>query len=325
MAAGAQPIDLRSKRVEKLLAEGYARVAEANWDGALVVAERLRGLAHSGAFEIAALAHAGRGDVERAVRVLEAGVERAPTVWLNWQLLGNYRSDLGRFAEAGAAYERALACPDAWWASIRLNQAILAVRTGDPAAALMLAGDVSDSALALPATRIRVVALAGVGRGAEAERLALETLDASRDDAEAGEYAEIAAVVARVRLERGDPKPAVRAFAVEHWKLDVANERMLAVIRDVDGEYSPDAAYHRLKVEGRVTAPSRSRPGAKGYLCSFHVVGADPEECLAFVRRLDTRAPHAELSVVAVEVVEPRPDEPKGVYWASPRFYYEED
>jgi tetratricopeptide (TPR) repeat protein len=263
--------------------------------------------------------------VERAVRTLEAGVERAPNVWLNWQLLGNYRSDLGRFVEAEAAFERALACPDAWSASIRLNQAILAVRTGDPAAALTLAADVSDAALALPATRIRVVALAGVGRGAEAERLALQTLGARKDDSEAAERAEIAAVVARVRLERGDPHAAVRAFAVEHWKLDVANERMLAVIRDIDAEYSPDAAYHRLKVEGRVTAPSRSRPGAKGYLCSFHVVGADAEECLGFVRRLDTRKPAAELSVVAVEVVEPRPDEPKGVYWASPRFYYEQD
>jgi tetratricopeptide (TPR) repeat protein len=325
MAAGTQPIDLRSKRAERLVAEGYACVAARDWDGALGVADRLEALKHSGAFEIGALAHAGKGDVEEAVRVLETGVARAPTVWSNWQLLGNCRSDLGRFSDAAAAYQRALDCPDVWWASVRLNQAILAARRGDHTTALALASDVSDAGLALPATRIRVVALAALGRGTEAERIGLATLGASGPASEDPERAEIAAVIARLRLERGDAKPAVRAFAVGHWALDVANDRMLAVIRDVDDTYAPDAAYHRLKVEGRVTSRCRSRPDAKGYLCSFHVVAADPEEALAFVRRLDTREPDCALSVVEAEVVEPRPDEPKGVYWASPLFYYEED
>lgn len=314
--------DVRWKRAERLLSEGYGCIERKDWEGALAVAERLLGLRHSGAFEIEALVHAGKGDVERAVAVLETGVERAPTVWINWQLLGNYRSDLGRFDDAATAYARALECPNVWGPSVRLNQAILADRKGEHATALALAAEVSDPRLIVPATRIRVGALAALGEGTEAERLGLEVLDGDGDESE---RAEIAAIIARVRLERGERTATVRAFAVEHWPLDPANERLLAVIRDADGEVSANASYHRLKVEGRVTAASGASLDIRGYFAFFHVVAVDAEECLAFVRRLDTLEPQCALSVVEIDVVEPRPNEPKGVYWASPRIYYQED
>ncbi len=59
----------------------------------------------------------------------------APDAWLNWQLLGNYLSDAGRFDEA--AYRSALACEQVWADSIHLNQAILAERQGDSREALL--------------------------------------------------------------------------------------------------------------------------------------------------------------------------------------------
>jgi hypothetical protein len=55
-------------------------------------------------------------------------VELAPTVWINWQLLGNYLSDIERYDEAASAYDEAFRCPGADESSIRLNQAILAAR-----------------------------------------------------------------------------------------------------------------------------------------------------------------------------------------------------
>ncbi len=138
---------IRRWRAEKLLERGRALLGGGEIDEALRVAERLRGMRYSGGFELTALAYAAQGRLEEAVRVLEEGVEKAPRAWLNWQLLGSYRSDLGRFAAAEAAYERALTCPDVEPSSVRLNQAILAYRQGDPRKALGFAGLIDDPEL----------------------------------------------------------------------------------------------------------------------------------------------------------------------------------
>jgi Flp pilus assembly protein TadD len=79
-------------------------VREREFDAALEIATELEAHRYSGSFEIAALAHAGKGDLEAAVAVLRRGVATVPDAWPNWQLLGNYVSDLGRYDEAEAAY-----------------------------------------------------------------------------------------------------------------------------------------------------------------------------------------------------------------------------
>jgi len=91
---------------------------------AIKIAGQLEKLRFSSAFEIAAQAYSGLENLEKAVSILERGVNLAPDVWLNWQLLGNYLSDLQRFEDAASAYQNALKCPKAQAGSIQLNQAI---------------------------------------------------------------------------------------------------------------------------------------------------------------------------------------------------------
>jgi tetratricopeptide (TPR) repeat protein len=128
-------------------------------------------------FDVTAQAHADEGDLEAAIAVLERAVKEAPGSWPNWQLLGNYRSDLGRFDDAEAAYARALECGDAWHDSIRLNQAILASRRGEHERALELCESADDPELASELGDVRVHALVRVGRAAEAAKLAERMLD----------------------------------------------------------------------------------------------------------------------------------------------------
>ena len=87
------PIDLIERKSEKLADEGYRPVNEGNASAALAIAAELEALHYTGAFEIAALAQAQLGKLEVAVATLERGLESALEVWINWQLLGNYRSD----------------------------------------------------------------------------------------------------------------------------------------------------------------------------------------------------------------------------------------
>src|SRR6266536_3597028 len=84
----------------ELAQQGYDLIQARQFDEALVLSGRLQEMRYSSGFEIAALALAGRGETERAVQILEEGVAKAPDVWLNWQLLGNYRSDMGLYDSA---------------------------------------------------------------------------------------------------------------------------------------------------------------------------------------------------------------------------------
>lgn len=313
---------LRRKRTEKLAEKGYGLVEEGKYDQALDVASELDQLQYSAAFEIAALAYAGKEDLPSAVRVLEEGVEKAPDVWLNWQLLGSYRSDLGLFAEAARAYERALECPGVSKSSIRLNQAVLAHRTGDHAAALRLAGEVDDPDLKLWTESLKVGALAAMGEGEEAERLGLQALSEAGDDADPGRLCSIAEDVGRVQLERGDPKPEIRAFAVRWLEREPGNADLLGLIRDLDGLYSENAQYYRLLVRGTIQPDSPLAKDAAGFFSHFHVVADSPEEALDFVRSLDDLP--ADLSVEEWEALEDRSSDPKGVYWRSGRIYFNE-
>src|SRR5262245_38065397 len=100
--------DFQRRRSEQLDKEARELLADDDFEGALRIAEQLETLRYTAAFEIAALAHAGMDDLEKAVAVLERGLALAPDVWVNWQLLGNYLSDLDRYEAAQSAFARAL-------------------------------------------------------------------------------------------------------------------------------------------------------------------------------------------------------------------------
>jgi hypothetical protein len=257
--------------------------------------------------------------------VLEEGTKRAPDVWLNWQLLGNYQSDLGQYAEADTAYEHALECPNVWIASVLLNRAILANRTGDYVKALAFTSNVDDAELALRFIPVRMTALAGLGRAGDAEEVGLDALASSSDESTRLEMAEIAAEIARLRRQRGDPRSQVRAFAVSHWELNVASGSLLTVIRDIDNIYCKDAWYHRALVHGEVLQSDPSYSEAKGFYSTFDVVATTAEECLRFILALDTRKPEGYLTIQEIKSLEARPTDPLGVYWCSGRVYYKHD
>jgi tetratricopeptide (TPR) repeat protein len=317
--------NIKKRRADKLLERGHALLQEVKLDEALEIADRLRELRHSGAFEIGALARAAKGDLQEAVRVLEEGLEKAPDVWLNWQLLGNYLSDLERFPPAVAAYERALACPDVWVASVRLNQAILAQRRGDFEAALGLIEQVGDPELSLQAASVRMGALAGSGRAEEAERFGMEVLESAPDaDSDTDALARIVAAIARIRMDRDGSTEPTRSFLVDHWQQWVSPE-ILAAIRDLDNVYSDRAEYYRLLVKGKFSETVSPGLDVRGFFRTCDVVADSPAEALQFVQRLDRHEPIADLAIEESRVLEPRPRDPKGVYWCSGRIYYDQD
>jgi tetratricopeptide (TPR) repeat protein len=322
----------RHRRGRQLADEGYRCLREKEYDQALDVAAKLRKLRYTAGFEIAALANAALGNLEEAVRNLEEGVKLAGGPWLNWQLLGNYRSDLGRYDAAADAFEHALRCPGVWEASVQVNQAILQNRLQNYEGALTLVRTLTDPDLRYPAAMIEVGALAGLGRLEEAEALAARALheaDDTLDDDHASNsiapyLAAIAVDLARIRLECGADPATVRAFAVDRMIHDETDHSLLALIRDIDNQYSAQAQYYRLLLNATIAETSPWRPDAEGYFFNCDVVADSPEEALSYLRRLDATHDVAHLRVDNVEIIEPRPESPKGVYRWSACFSYNE-
>jgi tetratricopeptide (TPR) repeat protein len=206
---------LRRRRAEALTRRGYHAIRSRAYDDAIATARRLRDLGYSSAFEIEALAHAEQGDLTRAISVLEDGVRIAPAVWVNWQLLGNYLSDAGRYLDADVAYSNALTCPDVWTASVFLNRSLVADRREDYAQALAhldKAGTLAPD-MVLMAEGVRVRALWKTGRAQEAERRASTALERDSEAGGSRSWGLLAADLVHIRLELGHDRTTVAAFA----------------------------------------------------------------------------------------------------------------
>lgn len=313
----------RGRRANKLYDKGRELVEAGKYEDALAIGRKLRKINYSGAFEIEGLAYAGLDRHEDAVRVLREGLALAPTAWANWILLGSCLSDLGRYDEALAAYDRAQACESADVDSIELNRAIVANRRGDFAAALEHLDRVSQyesTAMRLAAVRERIGSLRDLGRTSEAEELGTRTLREwlDRPDPEsAREAGNIAFAVAEMRRERLHNPAALLREVVSWWRA-TREASLLWMIRDLRPIRSPEAKYFQLLLHGLTPHD----PEVDGFFTSANVVADSAEEALALYLELDPPEPGVEVTIEKAEAVEPSPEDPKGVYSTRGRTLY---
>ena len=127
-------------------------------------------------------------------------------------------------------------------------------------------------------------------------------------------------------MKRGDTAEQVFDFALaaleEH---DRGNSELLAAIRDADDSYSPEAKYYRMTVDAKIPFTDPLYREAKGYIVTYDLVADTLDEALRYVERMEDPIVRGNLLVDAHEVLESRPDDPKGVYRRSARHYYERE
>ena len=307
----------------KLADHGYELLKEKEYEQALEVAAQLEERKYTATFEIAALAHDALGNTEEAVEVLEKGVDLVPTIWLNWHLLGNLRSDLGRYEQAHEAYKRALRCPHVDVAMVRYNQGVLLSREKRYAEALWFLedADAEDPVLQLMIKGAKIWALWDIGRVDEAMQLADDSLTQENFDISEEETIEIGICLERMCLESGESREEVRESTLALIQLDPSNQNALALLRDVDGIYSERSRYLSLLLHGHCPMIEK----AAGYYRMYHVVADTVEAALLYVEEIETLAGHTNTQVEEWEIVEARAEAPQGVYWVGAITYYGED
>jgi tetratricopeptide (TPR) repeat protein len=309
--------------VATLIGQAEEALESDDLETALRLGQQLIEARHTFGFEAMARAHYANGDTASAFAILERGVKEAPHVWTLWHLLGNYASDADDFARAFSSYDRALACDRVEAEVVHLNYATDLHRAGRHEDALERLEQVRDPEYATPAGVVRADALNALGRHKEALAAARQTLDAADGNADDVELARLYCAMAEALRGQGNMTAALDACwkAIEY---DRENERAIAVLREVEGRFSAEAKYFRLVVKGR---PKKGRGAAQeGFLMKADVVADDPEEALYFLNRLEPPESRGTLGVEEVEMNRSATaDQPKGVYWSSPRAFYLEE
>jgi tetratricopeptide (TPR) repeat protein len=243
--------EFERKRCEKLAERGFELVEEGKCDEAIAVADELEVLRYTAGFEIRALSLAKLGRKEEAVETLESGVEKAPTLWLLWQLLGNYRSDLGRFDEAQEAYARALGCPGADVSSVHLNRAIALARQERNDEAWKELELVTDPALQFRRECSRVGLLLDAKRLPEAVRLAQELLGRHRQEQEHSDVLGAVQADLAIALHRmGASRHRVMTETCRALELHKGCQSALWLLRELNYNVSKEASYYRLLLQG---------------------------------------------------------------------------
>jgi tetratricopeptide (TPR) repeat protein len=308
--------------VDKLMNQAYELLDSFQCEEALQVGEKLKTLGYSGAFEVMALAYQTLGETDKAIAVLNDGLEKVPHVWVLWHLLGNLLSDKGEYTEAQHAYDMALACPGVNKPWVHYNIAVLLGRQAKFEDALDRSLLVTGDDLGLARRTLTASLLNSLERHDEAITVAEEIIsqvsaatDASDEDIRSmgTAYAELSRGLWEGRMDRqGATECANKALA-----LNKSDWLALRMLRELKARNSDNSSWYKIVVEGRWHEPFEGEKVAPGFFSSYELVADSPELCLEMIKEIEPEEVRDSLKLEQVEQLESCPGEPQGVYWRS--------
>lgn len=307
--------------VQALIEEGLEQLDSYDYEKALKTGRKLIELRHTDGFDIAAQALWELGRNAEAVELLEEGVSKAPQVWLLWQLLGNYSSDLEQFERAFECYETALRCPNADTDAIHGNYAVALNRAGRSEEALPHLDAMRGGDAAVMQTAIRSDVLYALARHDEAIAEARRGLALEPEDEEM--VAHLHHAIARSLWAQGNRDAALAAA----WNAIHASRSYSAaqwLIREIENERSENAREYAMVLCGHW--PEAVEGEDRDFIVHYEVIADDEEEAFRLAARFEPELVRASLRV---EKVKKRrrygTKAPKGVYWTSGRAFFPED
>jgi tetratricopeptide (TPR) repeat protein len=307
-------MDDQAETAERLMRDGYNALNRDQRARALKIGRRLRRLRHSSGFEIMALAYLAQDKFDKAIKVLEKGVQKAPSVWLLWQLLGNCYSDHERFGEAHVCYERALKCPGVDGDSVHLNTSIALAREGRLDDALSAVERIAGEALQPAATAQKLFLFNKLGRHAEALAAGARVQEGAWRETDASSLAGCLAELGVAHWKGRRDRDAAARHAWRAIQIEKRQETAAWLVREITDQRSKTAKYVRVIVCGRWHEPIEGENDPPGFFVNYDVVAEDEREALEFIRPFEPEPVRDSLTVDDASIREDAPDEPKGVY-----------
>lgn len=318
----------KETEAEKLFEEARSCLDNYQLEEAIELGNELLRMNFSGGFEILALAFQQQNDFDRAIEILQAGVEECPDLWLLWQLLGNMYSYRKNYAEAYSAYDRALACPDAWRDSVMLNKAIALSREGDYQSSEEALPDLENSNLAIEILSVRLANLNALEEwdkvmqyepvvGSYVQQVFRQGDGNDVNTSDLGFVSSILADLAYAYLQHGDAVERARESARLSLNLNRQCARALQVVREIHNQKSEDAVAYRVIVEGRWPEKMDEDDRELGFFSTYEVVASNTDEALEYIKEIESRDLATTLTLDEAEELAPEPTLTKGVYWRS--------
>jgi len=316
--------------VEALYDQGWGLIKEGMPEQALKIGQQLEANRWSGGFELQAGAYEAMDRLDVAIETLQRGITAAGGPYLLFSRLGNYLSDAGRFDEALNALDEGLKCNPTDTAILGLNRGIVLsrmTRTAEAVAEFRAIEKVAEEKGSDDAFFWQVKAnLADALDGAPGD---LQTLadplehDIFQNDEFDEPKARIAAAYAAALWKRGD-KEGAGPWLERAIELDAGNTEALWLARERLAETAtPGGTAYVIIVEGRLPKPAIDDGRDFTFLLTFVVVADNEKQGFEFAKPFVLAAARSSLAVKEVKILEPRTEEPKGVYRVSGYLFHE--
>lgn len=307
-------------KVDRLMKEAYEHLEAFNLAEAMKIARKLEAINYSGAYEVMALAQQKEGEPELAMRTLEEGLRRAPSVWLLWQLLGNIASDQGLFAKAEEAYRQALLCPGCDRSWVHYNAALALKRQSRLDEALAELEKVSSTELEHDCLALLISLLNEKGRWDESIDLASDLVSTIETCPDPGDddmriLAQVYSLLAQALWEGRADGASALAAAFRSIELNKADQLAMRIIREVRNKRSDRAKRFKVVVQGRWHKPFEGERRTPGFFTSYEVVADSLAECLEIIKEFEPPAVARSLRIDTAEELPASGDELKGMYW----------
>lgn len=308
--------------VDKLMHQAYELIDSFQCEEALAVGEKLKEIGYSGAFEVMALAHQTMGETDKAISVLNEGLEKVPHVWVLWHLLGNLLSDKGEYTEAQHAYDMALACPGVNKPWVHYNIAVLLGRQGLYEDGLDRCLLVTGDDLRLARRTLSASLMNSLRRHEEAIGLAEEIIAEVSAAAEPSDEDMRSMATAYAELSRGlwegrADRDGALDTARKALSLNKSDWLALRMLRDITARVSENSTWFKIVVEGRWHEAFEGEKDVPGFFSSYELVAESAEQCLEYIKEVEPPEVRDSLKLEQVEQLETCPGEPQGVYWRS--------
>ena len=307
------------EQAESLMNSAFELIEEEEYDEAMKIAEKLKEMRHSSNFEIRAIIYRNQGDNQKAITVLEEGVQRAPKVWRLWQLLGNIYSDETCYDKAQHCYQSALKQPNVNESSVYLNSSIAYQRAKQYTAALVAVERMNDKSLALKAAAQKIELLASLERFSEAIDLGVQIINSDLWSNDLYEPEDLASIYSALSMAYFNFKELNKAidFAWKAIQTYKNNSQAAWHIREIENQYSKNSKGFRIMLEGTWHFPFEDETDCPGFFTNYDVVAENEEEALLFMKRFEPEEVRSSLKITEAEVICDAPDQPKGIYSTS--------
>lgn len=275
---------------------------------------------HTSGFEYKARALWGLNQPHDAIAVLQRGVAVAPQVWILWEYLGHYLSDMGRYGEALEAFRNGLACDGAPQDSFLCNLAIVYQRMGEHENALQMLDQAEGVIRELPVPLLetaRAYSFIHLQRYSEAERAfqrAQRTLDALTDpQARISIEAMMLAYTGLIHHKRDNDSVLAKQYAERALRLDKENPDAIALMRATNPIAEKPTPLWHILVEGVWSELLEGVRTPIGFFANYWVVADTPDEALEYIRPFEPPSARASLKVSEAEIEDTVQGELKGV------------